>query len=58
MKTSPITPLLLGLLVLSSCGGGGGAGQDGGTGNPRVLYLALDGSETRLRLSDAEPSPF
>jgi len=53
MKSSPITPLLLGLLVVSGCGGG-----DSGDSNPRVLYLALDGSETRIRLSDAEPVPF
>jgi len=55
MKSSPITPLLLGLLVLSGCGGNGG---DGDASNPRVLYLALDGSETRVKLSDAEPVPF
>jgi len=58
MKSSPITPLLLGLLVVSSCGGGGATASDSGASNPRVLYLALDGSETRIRLSDAEPTPF
>jgi len=35
-----------------------GCGDDGTSGNPSVLWLALDGSETMTRLVGAEPSPF
>lgn len=51
MRRPPITQLLLGLLVLPAC-----PGND--DGNPRTLYLALDGTETRVRLAEAEPDPF
>lgn len=27
-------------------------------GNPDVLWLALDGRETEVKLSDKQPSPF
>lgn len=27
-------------------------------GNPETLWLALDGSELRVKLSDSEPRPF
>ena len=27
-------------------------------GNPEVLWLALDGRETEVKLSDWQPSPF
>jgi hypothetical protein len=27
-------------------------------GNPDVLWLALDGRETEVKLSDRQPSPF
>ncbi len=40
---------LLGALVLPGCP----SGQ-----NPPVLWLALDGSETKLKLQDHEPKPF
>jgi len=52
MKQPPITPLLLGLLVVSSCSGPGGGA------NPQVLWLAPDMMETRVKLVDAEPEPF
>lgn len=50
MKPSPITPLLLGLLVLPGC--------PSSDGNPRVLWLATDVVETRVKLVEAEPEPF
>lgn len=53
MNRLPITPLLLGLLVLPGC-----PSPSPGDGNPKVLWLAPDGSETRVRLVDAEPHPF
>jgi hypothetical protein len=34
------------------------AGCPSDNGNPDVLWLALDGSETQVRLVDAEPIPF
>lgn len=54
MRAPPITPLLLGLIVISACGGSDGPGET----NPKVLYLGLDGSETRVKLVDVEPDPF
>ncbi|HEX4422063.1 MAG TPA: hypothetical protein VH165_29325 [Kofleriaceae bacterium] len=54
MKTSQITPLLLGLLVLPTCGGDDG----GATGNPKLLWLAPDMAETRVKLTGTEPPPF
>jgi hypothetical protein len=54
MKRPPITPLLLGLLAVAACGGADGPGEP----NPKVLYLGLDGSETRVKLVDVEPDPF
>ena len=41
------------LAVLASGCPSGGSGD-----NPSVLWLALDGSETKVRLVDAEPKPF
>jgi hypothetical protein len=55
MKRTPITPLLLGMLV--GCGGSSGS-PDSGSSNPRTLYLAPDMAETRVKLTDAEPGPF
>ena len=54
MRTLPITSLLLGLLVP------GCSGSDGGSGNrnPKVLWLATDVTETRVKLIDTEPGPF
>jgi hypothetical protein len=49
MNRPPITPLLLGLLALSGCPG---------DSNAKVLWLALNGSETRVKLVDSEPPPF
>lgn len=31
---------------------------DPADGNPDVLWLALDGRETEVKLSDKQPSPF
>jgi hypothetical protein len=53
MRTSQITPLLLGLLVLPTCGG-----DDGGSKNPTLLWLAPDMAETRVKLTGTEPPPF
>lgn len=39
------------LLVLAGC-----PSDDGG--NPPVLYLALDGRETEVKLVEEEPDPF
>jgi|SwirhirootsSR2_FD_contig_81_2291052_length_309_multi_2_in_0_out_0_1 hypothetical protein len=47
--TASITPLLLGLLVLPACPS---------NGNPKVLWLAPDMAETRVKLVDSEPDPF
>jgi hypothetical protein len=52
MKPSTITPLLLGLLALPGCP------SSGGDGNPKVLWLASDMVETRVKLVDVEPDPF
>lgn len=50
MKPRVVTPLLLGL-VLPAC-------PSDPTGNPRVLWLAPDMVETRVKLVDQEPDPF
>lgn len=47
-----IGPLLLGVLALSGCP------DDGGPGNPKVLWLAPDMAETRVKLVEAEPGRF
>jgi hypothetical protein len=52
MRRLPVTPLLLGLLALPGCPG------DDHPGNPRVLWLAPDMVETRVKLIDSEPEPF
>jgi hypothetical protein len=54
MKPSPITPLLLGLLVLPGCP----SSPSSGNSNPKELWLATDMVETRVKLVDAEPEPF
>ena len=51
MKLLSISPLLLGMLALPGCPGSDDT-------NPRVLWLSLDGSETRVKLVDVEPHPF
>jgi hypothetical protein len=53
MKPSPITPLLLGLLVLPGC-----PSADSTTDNPGTLYLAPGVLETQIKLIDHEPEPF
>jgi hypothetical protein len=50
MRTLPITPLLLGLLVP-----GCPSSEDG---NPKVLWLNFDGDETHVKLVGSEPPPF
>lgn len=50
MKSMTLTPLLLGLLA--ACGG------DDGGGNPSKLWLALDGSEIKVKLVEQEPVPY
>lgn len=41
------------LLSLAACSDDGGSGQ-----NPPVLWLALDGRETEVRLIAEEPRPY
>jgi hypothetical protein len=53
VRALPISPLLLGLLMLPGCPGGDGPS------NPKTLYLANEvNTETRVRLVDTEPPPF
>ena len=47
MKLAPLAPLAL-VAVLAGCP----------DGNPSRLWFAPDGSETRLKLQDEEPSPW
>ena len=47
-----VTPLFL-LLCLPGC-----PSSDDPGSNPSVLWLAPDGSETRVKLVDSEPRPF
>ena len=47
-------PALLALAAVTTLGGC----SDDPAGNPRTLWLALDGSETRVRLVDVEPHPY
>jgi hypothetical protein len=39
------------VLALAGC-------PDNGGGNPPVLWLALDGRETEVKLAEDEPEPF
>lgn len=39
------------LVALAACG-------DSGAGNAPVLWLALDGRETEVKLAEEEPEPF
>jgi hypothetical protein len=52
MTRRSLGPVLLGLLVLPGCP------NDDGAGNPKVLWLAPDMAETRVKLVDTEPGPF
>ena len=45
-------PALL-LIALAACGD-----NDGSGGNAPVLWLALDGRETEVKLAEDEPEPF
>jgi hypothetical protein len=54
VKPLPISPLLLGLVALSGLPGCPGSSDT----NPRVLWLAPDMAETRVKLVDTEPPPF
>lgn len=47
----------LSLVVLASVAGAAGCGDNAG-GNAPVLWLALDGRETEVRLVEEEPEPF
>jgi hypothetical protein len=51
MRASPL--LLIALAGLAGCGDNDGSGV-----NAPVLWLALDGRETEVRLVEAEPAPF
>jgi hypothetical protein len=44
---------LIGLVTLGSS-----AGCPGAEGNPEVLWLALDGDERHVKLTEVEPTPF
>lgn len=63
MRALPITPLLLGFLV-PGCSGPSKAprdadpGDSGPASNPKVLWLASDMTETRVKLVESEPPPF
>lgn len=52
MRALPITPLVLTLLL----GVPGCPSSD--PGNPKQLWLALNGSETQVQLVASEPAPF
>lgn len=49
MKLTTLLPLSL--VVLAGC-------PNPDDGNPEVLWLALDGRETAVKLSDKQPSPY
>lgn len=51
MRHAPAA-LAFAAVALTACG------DDAPTGNPDVLWLALDGSETEVRLVATEPPPF
>jgi hypothetical protein len=58
MRALPITRLVPGLL-LGALGTGCPASSDGpGDGNPKVLWLATNLTETQVKLVDTEPAPF
>ena len=44
---------LVGLIALATS-----AGCPGSESNPEVLWLALDGDERHVKLTDTEPAPF
>jgi hypothetical protein len=52
MRASTVVATGFASLLVSACG------DDGGSGNPRVLWLYLDGRETETKLVDDEPTPF
>jgi len=54
MTTVRITRIAIGLVALSGLPGCPSDGE----GNPKQLWLALDGSETRVKLVESEPRPF
>jgi hypothetical protein len=45
--------LAIAMIALSAC-----SDDAPSNANPPKLWLALDGSETRVRLADFEPEPF
>ncbi|MBP6840684.1 MAG: hypothetical protein KA190_25535 [Kofleriaceae bacterium] len=53
-RSTRVFHLALALAPLSAACGDDAPGHD----NPRQLWLALDGSETQVRLVAAEPTPF
>ena len=56
MTRPSITPFLLGLVALAGLPGCPSSGPS--SGNPKVLWLAPDMAETRVKLVDTEPAPF
>jgi hypothetical protein len=57
MMRPPLASLLLGLIAPLGTLALAGCPEDP-AGNPKVLWLALDGAETRVRLVDTEPPPY
>ena len=53
-SVSPLATLLLATIALA----GGACGPDDTNPNPDVLWLALDGSETQVRLIATEPTRY
>lgn len=50
-------PRVLAVLAAGACSGGG-SHPDAPSGNPRTLWLAPDGSEIHVKLTESEPPPF
>jgi hypothetical protein len=57
VSRAPIAPRgLVGLIGLATLAAS--AGCPGGDSNPEVLWLALDGDERHVKLTEVEPAPF
>jgi len=57
MMQRALGPRVLAVLAAGACGGGG-SHPDAPSGNPRTLWLAPDGSEIHVKLTESEPPPF